>query len=591
MSLVTVDGLTIRYDGTPVVDGLSFAIAPGESLGMVGESGSGKTQTALALLGLVPRSAELGGSIELGDERLLDNGRFLSEADLNRIRSRRVGMVFQDPALALNPYVRVGRQLEHIVVTHGIAAGKGVSRAAVDALGRVGLPNPERQARAYPHQLSGGMRQRAMIAAALIARPELLVADEPTTALDVTVQAQILEMLLDIRADTALLLITHDLGIVAGHCERLLVLENGRMIEAGATREVFESPREPHTRALLAAHPRLDAEPPAPPSGEATLLAIDSLEVSYREPGHGRLRAVNGVSLELKKGETIAIVGESGSGKSTLVRAALGLVAPDAGRVVYLGNTLPASVRRRSRQSLSELQLVFQDPVASLNPQHRVARIVAEPLNEHSADMAAADVDERVAESLYRVGLDPSFGNRYPHELSGGQAQRVAIARALITSPKVLVCDEAVAALDGTVRRQVLELLRDEQRRTGLSILFISHDLAVVRSVAHRVLVMYLGLPVEIAANEALFDAPKHPYTEALLAAVPSIELDAGHDKPGVGGEPPSILSPPAGCVFHPRCRHAVAECRSTTPVLETIGGSRVACLRARELEQIPANR
>ncbi|MEO1202247.1 MAG: ABC transporter ATP-binding protein [Pseudomonadota bacterium] len=538
MSLLDVDGLTIAYDGTPAVDDLSLSIAPGESVGLVGESGSGKTQTALALFGLLPASAALGGTITLGGEGILDNGRPMPERELNRLRARRIGMVFQDPALALNPYVRVGRQLQHIAITHGVADAKSAPGTVVAALGRAGLPNPERQARAYPHQLSGGMRQRAMIAAALMAGPDLLVADEPTTALDVTVQAQILEMLAEIREQTALLLITHDLGIVAGHCERLLVLEKGKKIEEGATRDVFASPAEPHTRALLDARPRLDAEPPPALPDGGTLLAIEGLKVSYREPGRGHLHAVNGVDLELKKAETVAIVGESGSGKTSLVRAALGLVPPAAGQVTYLGKALPRSLKRRDRQTLRELQLVFQDPVGSLNPQHTVARIVAEPLNTHAPSSARADLEEHVAEALYRVGLDPSYMRRYPHELSGGQAQRVAIARALINTPTVLVCDEAVAALDGTVRRQILELLRDEQLRTGLSILFIAHDLAVVRSIAHRVLVMREGNPVEIAANEALFEAPSHPYTQALLAAVPTLDVANEREQPGIGGEP-----------------------------------------------------
>jgi peptide/nickel transport system ATP-binding protein len=583
MSLLEVDGLSVRYDGAKVVDQLSFSLAPGASLGLVGESGSGKTQTALALLGLLPPSAWIQGSIKLGAERILDNGSFAPTPALNRIRSRRIGMVFQDPSLALNPYVRIGRQLEHIVTTHGVADAKSAPSRVVEALGRVGLPNPERQAKAYPHQLSGGMRQRAMIAAALIAGPELLVADEPTTALDVTVQAQILEMLEEIREKTALLLITHDLGVVAGYCENLIVLDKGRKIDEGPTRQVFASPKEAHTRALLAAHPRLDATPPSPPAGSSALLAINNLQVSYREPGHGQLHAVNGVDLEVKEGETVAIVGESGSGKSTLVRAALGLVPPGSGEVVYLGTRLPGSVRRRGRQTLRELQLVFQDPVGSLNPQHTVARIVSEPLSEHSPGKAQVEIGDQVAEALYRVGLDPSLLRRYPHELSGGQAQRVAIARALITEPRVLVCDEAVAALDGTVRRQVLELLRDEQQRTGLAILFISHDLAVVRSIAHRVMVMYLGRSVEIAANSTLFREPRHPYTEALIAAIPTIDVDKKREKSSISGESASILSPPSGCAFHPRCKYAVAECRSTMPRLEMVGQSEVACLRAYE--------
>ena len=567
-----------------VVDGLSFSVERGEAVGLVGESGSGKTQTALALLGLLPGSASIRGSIQLDKEHVLDDGRYADRATLDALRARRIAMVFQDPALAINPFVRIGRQLERIAVRHGVADRQNVRDKVVEALAQVGLPDPERQARAYSHQLSGGMRQRAMIAAALIAGPELLVADEPTTALDVTVQAQILDLLGEIRAETALLLITHDLGIVAGHCERVLVLEKGKVVESGETRPVFDAPQHHHTKALLEAVPNLDAQPDLEePAGEP-LLQIDGLDVRYREPRLGWFTAVKGIDLELKRGETVAIVGESGSGKSTLVRSALGLVPPSAGTVVYAGEALPPGVKARAQAVHKGLSMVFQDPVASLNPQKRVGTIVAEPLRVHDAVLGKNERRQRVVEVLDRVGLDAGFVHRFPHQLSGGQAQRVAIARALIAEPDVLVCDEAVAALDGTVRRQVLDLLKAEQTRPGLSILFISHDLAVVREVCHRVVVMYLGEAVEVANNEQLFSEPAHPYTRALLEAIPRIDARQAPTVPAPG-EVPSILAPPTGCTFHPRCRYAIDKCANEHPGLETGGGRSVACLRRDELE------
>jgi len=585
MSLLDVDGLSIRYGENAVVDGLTFSVNRGEAVGIVGESGSGKTQTALALLGLLPESARVAGTIRLGDEALLDAGRFLDERRFDALRSRRIAMVFQDPALALNPYVRIGAQLERILRCHELADRNGARRKVIDALGRVGLPDPERQARAYAHQLSGGMRQRAMIAAALIAEPELLVADEPTTALDVTVQAQVLDLLGELRDDTALVLITHDLGVVAGHCERTLVMERGRLVEQGPTRDVFGKPLSAHTKALLEAQPRIDAEVDLKPATGPIVLDVDSLGVDYHEPGHGLLNAVIDVDLGVKEGETVAIVGESGSGKSSLVRAALGLVAPASGRIVFEGSTLAPTTRKRPTGVLRDLQMVFQDPAGSLDPQMRVADIVAEPLRVHEPALGDADRRDRVSAVLERVGLDTSFGTRFPHQLSGGQAQRVAIARALVPAPRVLVCDEAVAALDGTVRRQILELLRAEQRRTGLAILFIAHDLGVVREICHRVLVMYLGRVVEVAPNEAIFRSPEHPYTQALLAAIPVAQPAATSARAAAPGEAASILSPPSGCSFHPRCRYANAECRTRVPALERAGESLVACIHAGHLD------
>jgi oligopeptide/dipeptide ABC transporter ATP-binding protein len=579
MSLLSVNGLSIRYGDDVAVDELSFTVEAGESVGLVGESGSGKSQTALAILGLLPREATKAGSIRFAKTEILQ----ADERTLNALRATRVAIVFQDPMQALNPFVRVGRQLTRILRGHGLAEGAAAKARVIEMLGRVGLPDAERQYRAYPHQLSGGMRQRVMIASALIAEPDLLIADEPTTALDVTVQAQILELLQDIRRDTALLLITHDLGVVAGHCGRMLVLEGGRLVEEGATTAVFSSPQHAHTAALLAAAPRLDRELLPIGSRGTDLLDIEGATVRFLEPGHGELEAVRGIDLTVASGETLAVVGESGSGKSSLVRAVLGLVPMQAGRVTFCGARLEGPVQHRAKAIRRDLQLVFQDPVGSLNPQMRVASVVGEPLEVHEPRMSATERQERVASVLSKVGLGAEFMRRYPHQLSGGQAQRVAIARALILGPKVLVCDEAVAAIDGTVREQILELLNDVQLETGLSIIFITHDLAVVRAISHRVLVMYMGGLVELAGNETLFKRPRHPYSKALLEAVPVPDPAAPGGRAALRGEVASALQPPSGCRFHPRCAHVLDICRKEVPGPRDIDGSTVACHRADE--------
>jgi peptide/nickel transport system ATP-binding protein len=581
MSLLDMTGLTIRYGDNTVVDGVDLFIEHGESVGLVGESGSGKSQTALAILGLLPRQAEVSGSVEFAGQQLLGE----NDATLNAVRARRIGMIFQDPMLALNPYLRIGVQLRQILLTHGLAAGDAVDLCVVEMLRRVGLPDPERQFRAFPHELSGGMRQRVMIAAALICGPDLLIADEPTTALDVTVQAQILDMLEEIRDDTALLLITHDLGIVAGHCEHLVVLEEGQVVEAGPTTSVFSAPRHQHTKKLLAAAPRVDRGKAPQIKGGRTVLAVEDLKVRYDVSREKSLDAVVGVNLSLREGETLSVVGESGSGKSSLVRAILGLTPMHSGIMVYAGEALHGDVRTRPLDKRREMQLVFQDPMSALNPQMRVTDIVGEPLLVHARAMSGSERVANVIGMLERVGLDDSYCDRFPHQLSGGQAQRVAIARALILEPKILICDEAVAALDGSARGKVLKLLQKIQTETGLSIIFNSHDLAVVRSISHRVAVMYMGRLVEVAASDALFESPKHPYTRALIDAIPVPDPRVAPKGEPLRGEVPSLLNPPSGCVFHPRCVHADGDCSERQPTLRDLGDSRVACHRANEID------
>ena len=580
MSLLAVGDLTIRYGSTAVVDGLTFGVDQGEAVGLVGPSGSGKSQTALALLGLSPHTANVSGQVTLNGIDLVGAAPELLRAQ----RARHIAMIFQDPALALNPYLTIGRQLGEILAAHGLATGTEAKKRVVEALARVGLPDPARQAKRFPHQLSGGMRQRAMIAAALIAEPDLLVADEPTTALDVTVQASILDMLDEIRGETALLLITHDLGVVAGHCERMLVLDDGRLVEEGHTASLFREPKHARTRALIdeALAPGHIAEPL-----EVSELVLNTEGLTVRYPAARRqsLVAVNDVGLALSAGETLALVGESGAGKSSLAHAVLGLVPPAAGTVVFGGDVLPAALAGRDAARRRELQLVFQDPAGSLSPSMTVRETVAEPLAVHEPSLAAYERVARVEATLESVGLEPGLADARPHELSGGQAQRVAIARALVLEPRVLICDEAVAALDGSVRRRILELLGSVQKTTGLSVLFITHDLTVVQSIAHRVAVMYLGRVVETGPTAEVFRQPRHPYTRALLDAVPLPDPQAPGGVASLDSEPPSPLTPPPGCGFAPRCRFAEPRCSAAPPVLELVDTSRVACLRAAELE------
>ena len=590
MSLLNVNGLTIDYAEakSPAVRNLSFSIERGEALGVVGESGSGKTQTAMAIMGLLPANAAVSGSIRFEDRELRDAG----PAVLNEYRARRMAMVFQDPRLALNPYLRIGKQLSRILIDHRICDSAAAKRRTIDMLNKVGLPDPERQYRAFPHELSGGMRQRAMIGAALLGEPDLLIADEPTTALDVTVQAQILRLISDLHeeTDSALMLITHDLGIIAGNCERVLVLDDGEIAEEGDIRDVFHSPADPRTKALIAAAPRVDSAvivDELPPSA-TTVLDVRDIAVRFRERRAGwnaSLNAVQSMSFTVADGETMAVVGESGSGKTSLVRAALGLIRPDSGQVSFLGEMLPAELANRGKDTRRQLQMVFQDPLASLNPAMSVRQIVAEPLIVHSPDVRKQDRLARAGEMLQTVGLDESLMERYPHELSGGQAQRVAIARALILKPKVLVCDEAVAALDGTVQADILKLLTEEQARSGLAIIFITHDLAVVRQVSHRVLVMYMGRLCEIATNGVIFERPRHPYTKALLSSVPIPDPDRQPAEAPLSGEATSMIRPPSGCPFNPRCQHAVAVCSEMVPQPATVDRTTVACHRAAELD------
>lgn len=594
MNLLQVEGLRIHYPEAPrpVVADLCFSLNAGDSLGLVGESGSGKTQTALGIMGLLPTRARVQGSVRFDGSELVGKGNKL----LNRFRARRIAMIFQDPMLALNPYRKIGDQLRPVLLEHRIARRGEAWDDAIALLARVGLPDPERQFRSYPHQMSGGMRQRAMIALALAGQPDVLIADEPTTSLDVTVQAQILNLLHDLREQSgiALMLITHDLGVVAENCERMLVMHVGRTLEQGRTTAVFQNPSHEHSRKMIETAVRIHApvriDAPALIAGPP-LLCIKDVSVSFRAmTGIGRWRrptltAVRSIGMELMAGETLAVVGESGSGKTTLARAIVGLLPLDHGTIAFLGTKLAASAAARPLAVRRKMQMVFQDPVASLNPAMKVRDIVAEPVRLLEPGLSGAERNERVADRLRSVGLRPGFRQRYPHELSGGQAQRVAIARALVLEPAVLICDEAVAALDGGTRRDVLDLLRSEQQRRGLSLLFITHDLAVVRSISHRVVVLYMGRICELSDNDRLFERPRHPYTRALMDAVPVPDPARGLRAARITGEVASLSDPPSGCTFHPRCPHAVKRCREEVPILRKIDGGLAACHRATELD------
>lgn len=510
MSLVEVSDLSISFGDVRAVDGLSFSLEAGGALGVVGESGSGKSASAYALLGLHRGTgAKVGGSIRVAgvDVTAAD------DAELRALRGAKAAMVFQDPLSSLDPYYAVGDQIAEVYRVHHRASRRAARARAVEVLDRVGIPDAVRRSRSRPHEFSGGMRQRALIAMALACEPQLLIADEPTTALDVTVQAQILDLLHDLRRETGmgLLLVTHDVGVAAESVDEVLVMQSGRAVERGPVGEVLVAPREPYTRALLASVPRVtegripSGAKPADDAGAPLVEAVDVRQVFGR--GKTALAAVDGVSLTVRRGETLGIVGESGSGKTTLGRMLVGLLEPTSGRLT-----------REAR-----VQMVFQDPVSSLNPRRSIGESVADPLRA-SGERDEVVIRARVRDLLTRVGLAPESYDRYPHEFSGGQRQRVGIARALAAEPELIVCDEAVSALDVTTQAQVTALLAELQRELGLALVFIAHDLAVVRQVSDRVAVMRQGRIVEEGEVGQVYENPRDPYTKQLLAAVPALD-------------------------------------------------------------------
>jgi peptide/nickel transport system ATP-binding protein len=524
--LLAVRGLRVDLDGHALVDHVDLELVAGERVGLIGESGSGKSLTALALMGLLPDELTVSGSAILDGIELLA----LPERELAPLRGERIAMVFQEPMTALDPMMRVGLQVAEVVRVHRDVSRDDALARAEELFGLVGLPDARARLRAYPHQLSGGQRQRVLIAMALACDPSVLIADEPTTALDVTVQAQILELLRRLVVDlgTALLLITHDLPVIASVCERVLVMQDGRIIERGPTADVFASPREPHTRTMLTGTRALAETPPA---AEAAAASADDVIVearglvrtyplpraSLRQPA-GSVHALRGIDLAVARGERFGIVGESGSGKTTLARLLLALDQPQAGEVRFEGQPVSGRKERELRFLRQRAQIVFQDPMGSLDPRMRVRDILLEPLR---ALDVPGDHGARVRELIDAVGLPADAGTRYPHQFSGGQRQRVAIARALAPEPALVIADEPVSALDVSVRAQILDLLRELADGLGLTLIFISHDLSVVRYLCDRVAVMRDGQIVELGSTEQVYEAPQHAYTRALLAAVP----------------------------------------------------------------------
>ncbi|WP_223587299.1 ABC transporter ATP-binding protein [Microbacterium sp. OVT16B] len=535
-ALLEISDLKVTFrteDGAvDAVKGIDLEVRPGEVLALVGESGSGKSVTAMAILKLLPRTAAVTGSIRLAGRELLP----LREAEMNGIRGAEISMVFQEPMTALNPSMRIGDQITEAILNHGGVSKADAWERAVEMLGRVGIPDPSRRAKSYPHELSGGQRQRVVIAIALSCEPQLIIADEPTTALDVTVQAEILDLIRGLAAEsgTAFLLVTHNMGVVADIADRVAVMFRGTMVEVGDTRTVLTAPREDYTKKLLSAVPSLpDAASVVEREPERELadavLELDAASVTYRRGGRPFL-ALDGVSLSIAPGEIVGLVGESGSGKSTLGRAALGLLPLSSGGMTLFGEKVGRGgvSGRRERELRGRVGAIFQDPGSSLDPRMTVGEAISEPMLVQRRKMptTAAQRRTRVAELLDAVELPANYATRYPHELSGGQRQRIGLARAIALEPELIIADEPTSALDVSVQAAVLEVLRDLQEKMHFACLFISHDLAVVHEISDRVAVMLKGEIVETGSADDVLLAPQHPYSRRLLASVPVPDPD-----------------------------------------------------------------
>ena len=559
--ILTVRDLKIDFstpDGAVhAVKGTNFEVAAGECLGIVGESGSGKSQTVLAAMGLLADNGTATGSIQFDGTEMLG----ASPRVLRDVRGAQMSMIFQNPLTSLTPHMTVGAQMREVLRLHQGLKGEAATKKCVDWLEHVRIPEARRRMDQFPHELSGGMRQRVMVAIAMLCGPKLLLADEPTTALDVTVQAQVLDLMDDLKRDTGtgIALITHDMGVVARMCDRVVVMRHGEIVESGGIDDIFYNPQHEYTQMLLDAVPRIDqpnreGRPSLgspPPLTADPILQVENLKVQFPINIGGSLfsktkplKAVDGVDFDLRPGETLGVVGESGCGKSTLARAVLKLVPQTAGSVAWLGRDISQADQSTMNNLRDDLQIVFQDPMASLDPRMTIGNSMAEPLTVHARELSKSEREAKVREIMPRVGLDPAMINRYPHELSGGQNQRVGIARAMILRPKLLVCDEAVSALDVSVQAQVVDLLIDLQKEFGLAMIFISHDLSVVREISHRVMVLYLGKVVEVAGREDIYEQARHPYTRALISAVPSPDpkLERGKPRTKLEGDLPSPL-------------------------------------------------
>ena len=525
-ALLDIERLSVRFGETLAVDDITLAIGRGERVALVGESGSGKTVTALAVLRLLS-DAQVTGTIRFDGEDLLAK----SERAMRGLRGNDIAMIFQEPMTALNPLYTIGEQIAETIVLHDGVSKKEAYESAVGLLERTGIPEPRRRISNYPHQLSGGQRQRVMIAMALACRPRLLLADEPTTALDVTIREQIVDLLLELQRDEAarrgmsVLLITHDLNLVRRFAQRVAVMEHGKIVETGNVEQIFASPQHPYTQRLIASRPERNVLPVLPIA--PVLLEAKDIVVDFPTnlPGFtgwwrkGHFRAVDTASVSVRQGETLGIVGESGSGKTTLALAMLGLQRTAAGQVEFQGKPIRSYVGRDKLSLRSHLQVVFQDPFSSLSPRQTIEHIVGEGLALHRPDLASGERRQRIVATLREVGLDRTALQRYPHEFSGGQRQRIAIARTLVLEPRVIVLDEPTSALDVSIQQQVLRLLTDLQRKYNLGYVFISHDLEVIGAMAHRVAVMQNGSIVEAGDVAKIFNEPSHPYTRRLLKA------------------------------------------------------------------------
>ena len=527
--LLQVRDLAVSFGSTPVVDKISFEIRPGETFALVGESGSGKSITALSVLRLLPNAATMqAGSVRLQDDELT----LIPEIDFCKLRGRRIGLIFQDPMSSLNPVMSIGEQIAEVLNIHFQLSKDEVRQRVLELLQQVEIPNPERRINEYPHQLSGGQRQRVMIAIALAGKPDLLIADEPTTALDVTIQAQILDLLKNLQQQTgmALWLISHDLALVSNIADRIAVMQNGKIVETANTTEFFQQAKHPYSLKLLAALPKMESCLGKQSQSTPALLSVENFKVYYPiKKGIfkrivGYIKAVDGVDFELRSGSTLALVGESGCGKTSLGKGLLNLISSEAGRVLFNGVDLTQLTGEDLRRNRAEIQIIFQDPFAAMNPRLLVGDIIAEGISALHPDVTSEEKQHRVATLLSQVDLPAESALRYPHEFSGGQRQRICIARALAVQPKLIICDEPTSALDVSVQAQIIELLKNLQRQQGLSYLLITHNLGVVAEMADQVAVMSQGRIVEHGSVEQVLYKPQNAYTQALLNAVPKLQ-------------------------------------------------------------------